>query len=187
LARGLKRQNAGKLVVWRGCGAKKLTPKTKQDCHACPRQEAFLLMTNLFFAAILARMKVNKKIFAAALAVLVVLSACGRAGSKEIESNFIALLSAVHENDRETILRYAPFIGEITPDEEKTMIDFFTQIALSEKTIEAVPGGTRIKNLTVTLHPSGASIIFSFEKQKGVWALTKNVRVVQAPPDAQKQ
>ena len=130
-------------------------------------------------------MKSGKKIFAAVFAAFMILSTCKNGGSKEIESNFVALLAAVRENDRETMLIYSPFLAEVTPEEEKSLIDFFTQIALAEKTIEAVPGGTRIKNLTVTLHQSGITFTFSFERKDnaarlpfgGVWTLTKNVRV----------
>lgn len=130
-------------------------------------------------------MKSVTKIFAAFFAACMILSSCQNGGSKEIESNFIALLAAVRENDRETMLLYAPFMGEVTPEEEKSLVDFFAQIAQAEKTIEAVPGGTRIKNLTVTLHESGVTFTFSFEKKNntarlpfgGVWVLTKNVRV----------
>jgi hypothetical protein len=144
------------------------------------------LMTIFSLSSYTLSMKTKKNIFAALFAAFVILSACKNDSAKEIESNFIALLSAVRENDRETMLIYAPFMGEVTPEEEKSLIDFFTQIALEEKTIEAVPGGTRIKNLTVTLHQRGITFTFSFEKKNntarlpfgGTWVLTKNVRVL---------
>jgi hypothetical protein len=97
--------------------------------------------------------------------------------SKEIKSNFVSLLTAVHEDDKEAILFYAPFFSELTEEEEKAMLDLFKEITLAVKTLEVVPGGRRTKNLTVTLPETGIVFTFSFEKQNAVWALTRNVKL----------
>jgi hypothetical protein len=121
------------------------------------------------------------------LCALILCFGCSAANNSYIESNFIALLSAVRENDRDTILTYAPFLNDVTKSEEDAVIDLFTQIAAEQKTIKAVPGGTKIKNLSVTLHDTGVVFTFSFEKQKGTWVLKKNIRVTQLVKDAPDQ
>jgi hypothetical protein len=105
---------------------------------------------------------------------------CANSASNEIESNFINLLTAVRENDRDTLLVYAPFMAGLSPDEQNSLIDLFKQIADAPKAMQTVPGGTRTKNLTVELPEKGLVFTFAFEKQGGVWALTQNIRVKQA-------
>ncbi|GMO41245.1 MAG: hypothetical protein Pg6C_02030 [Treponemataceae bacterium] len=112
------------------------------------------------------------------LCALLFVSCIGSA-SKEIEANFASIMTAARENDRATLFLYAPFVAELSSEEQDAVIDLFKQIAAEPKTLKAVHGGTRIKNLTVTLSEKERVFTFAFEKQGGVWALTRNIKLGQ--------
>jgi hypothetical protein len=121
-----------------------------------------------------------------AVFLCVFFSACVADSSKEIEAAFVSLLTAIHEDDREVVLRVAPFFSELSEEEEKSMRDLFKEIASSVKKIEAVPGGRRTKNLTVTLPETGLVFTFGFEQKNSAWILTKNIRLKKIAPKGGK-
>jgi hypothetical protein len=109
-----------------------------------------------------------------------VLASCAASASKAIEANFVTLMTAAREDDLGTLFVYAPFVAGLSEDEQTAVISLFKQIAAEPKTMKPVPGGARIKNLTVTLTEKGLVFTFAFEKQGGVWALTKNIRLTRS-------